>query len=128
MDLPGGQLIVGAIGVAIAAIGVALIRKAYTEKFDKKIDARASAGRAAPPTSASARWAASRRASRSGSSAACSATRPSPTSRTSPAASTRPSRRCSSSRFGPFLLAAIALGFAAYGLFCFAQARYFDHD
>jgi hypothetical protein len=27
---------------------------------------------------------------------------------------------------GPFLLAAIALGFVAYGLFCFAQARYFD--
>jgi hypothetical protein len=27
---------------------------------------------------------------------------------------------------GPFLLAAIALGFGAFGLFCFAQARYFE--
>jgi hypothetical protein len=34
--------------------------------------------------------------------------------------------KLASEAYGPFLLGAVALGLAAYGLFCLVQARYRD--
>lgn len=126
MNLTGGQLIVGAVGVAIAAIGVALVRKAYTEKFAKEMDGRSRVGRSGTlylwlgKVGCTAKGiafgivgglfvyaAATHEPNRSGGlDQALSEVLEQP--------------------LGPYLLAAIALGFAAYGLFCFAQARHFD--
>jgi hypothetical protein len=126
MDLPGGQLLVGAIGIAIAVIGVALARKAWTDRFAKEMDEKGLSG----PSGTLYVWlgrvgcvakgiafaivgglfcyaAATHEADKSGGlDQALSEVLEKP--------------------LGPYLLAAIALGFAAYGLFCFAQARYFD--
>jgi hypothetical protein len=44
MDLPAGQLLVGAAGLAIMGIGGYLIHKAWTEKFKKDLDARGRSG------------------------------------------------------------------------------------
>ena len=44
MDQPFGRFLVGLVGVAIAAYGVAQIRRGWTEKFMENLDARGSSG------------------------------------------------------------------------------------
>ena len=44
MDAPFGRFLVGLIGVAIAAYGVAQVRRGWTEKFMENLDARGSSG------------------------------------------------------------------------------------
>jgi len=44
MDQPSGRFLVGLVGLAIAAYGVAQIRRGWTEKFMENLDARGSTG------------------------------------------------------------------------------------
>ena len=44
MNLPGGQLIVGAIGLAIVGYGISLIVRGWTEKFREHLDAQGQSG------------------------------------------------------------------------------------
>jgi hypothetical protein len=44
MDQPFGRFLVGLVGVAVAAYGVAQIRRGWTEKFMENLDARGSSG------------------------------------------------------------------------------------
>ena len=126
MDLTGGQLIVGAIGVAIAAWGVAHIRKAYTEKFKKKIDAKGLSGTSGTVYVYLAKvgYVAKGVAFCIVGGLFCYAAithEPNKSGGLDQALS-----EVLEQPFGPILLAAIALGFVAYGFFCFVQARYFD--
>ena len=126
MDQPGGQLLIGAVGVVIAAIGIALVRRSWTDRFAKEMDSKGLTG-----TSGTVYlWlgkvgcvakgiafgivgglfcyaAATHEAQKSG-------------------GLDQALSKVLEQPLGPLLLAAIALGFASYGLFCFAQARYFD--
>jgi hypothetical protein len=45
MDLPGGQLIVGAIGLAIVGYGGLLVYRGWTEKFTEHLDAQGQSGK-----------------------------------------------------------------------------------
>ncbi len=45
MDLPGGQLIVGVIGLAIIGYGGFLVYRGWSEKFREHLDARGQAGK-----------------------------------------------------------------------------------
>jgi len=45
MDLPGGQLIVGAIGLAILGYGGLLVYRGWTEKFTEHLDAQGQSGK-----------------------------------------------------------------------------------
>jgi hypothetical protein len=45
MDLPGGQFIVGAVGLAVIAYGVALMVRGWTEKFTEHLDAQGQSGK-----------------------------------------------------------------------------------
>jgi hypothetical protein len=45
MDLPGGQLIVGAVGLAIIGYGVSLVVRGWTEKFTEHLDAQGQSGK-----------------------------------------------------------------------------------
>ena len=126
MDLTGGQLIVGAIGVAIAAIGVALIRKAWTEQFAKEMDVEGLSGTSGTFYLWLGKVGCVAKGVAFGIVGAlfCYAAithEPNKSGGLDQALS-----EVLEQPFGPFLLGAIALGFAAYGLFCFAQARYFD--
>ena len=126
MDLTGGQLIVGAIGVAIAALGVAQIRKAYTEKFAKKMNVEGLSGTSGTVYVYLAKvgYVAKGVAFGIVGGLFCYAAvthEPNKSGGLDQALS-----EVLEQPFGPFLLAAIALGFMAYGLFCFVQARYFD--
>lgn len=126
MNLPGGQLLVGAVGLGIAGIGVALARKAWTDRFAKEMDSKGLSGSSGTLYLWLGRVgcvakgvafgivgglfcyaAATHEANKSGGLDQALA-------------------EVLDQPFGPVLLAAIALGFAAYGLFCLAQARYFD--
>lgn len=126
MDLPGGQLLVGAVGVAIVAVGATQVRRSWTERFAEEMDARGRSG-----TSGTAYvWLGKVGCVAKGvafgivGALFCYA-----------AATHEPEKSGGLDQalaevldrpLGPFLLAAIAAGFAAYGLFCFAQARWFD--
>jgi multisubunit Na+/H+ antiporter MnhB subunit len=126
MDRPGGQLLVGAVGVGIVAAGVGLLVAAWRETYLKHIDAEGSAG----SSGTTYRWlgrvghvakgvalgvvgglflyaAGTHEAKKSG-------------------GLDQALRTVLEQPFGPVLLGAIGLGFAAYGLFCFAQARHLD--
>lgn len=126
MDLPGGQLLVGAVGLLIAGVGVALVRKSWTEKFAKEMDARGRSG-----TSGTVYvWLGKVGCVAKGVAFgivgglfcyAAATHEPNESGGLDQALS-----EVLDQPFGPVLLAAIALGFAAYGLFCFAQARYFQ--
>ena len=126
MDLPGGQLLVAAVGVAIAGVGVALARKAWTDRFAKEMDSKGLSGRSGTLYL----WLGRVGCVAKGIAFAivgglfCYA-----------AATHEPDKsggldqalsKVLDQPFGPLLLGAIALGFVAHGLFCFAQARYFD--
>ncbi|NPD06954.1 DUF1206 domain-containing protein [Nocardioides sp. zg-1308] len=45
MDLPGGQLIVGAVGLAVIAYGGSLVWRGWTEKFTEHLDAQGQSGK-----------------------------------------------------------------------------------
>lgn len=126
MQQPGGQLLVGAVGVGIVAIGVAHLVSAWRESYLKKMDASVRSGSAGKRVRVLARAgyvakgvalgvvgglflyaAATHDAQKSGGlDQALTTVREQP--------------------FGPVLLAAIGVGFAAYGVFCFVQARHLD--
>ena len=65
MDLPGGQVLVGAVGLAIIGFGGYQLYRAWTEASPTSSTPRARVARAAPPTSPSARRATPRAGSRS---------------------------------------------------------------
>lgn len=45
MDLPGGQLIVGLVGLAVIGYGIVLIVRGWTEKFTEHLDASGQSGK-----------------------------------------------------------------------------------
>ncbi|MEN8673655.1 DUF1206 domain-containing protein, partial [Nocardioides sp.] len=126
MNRPGGQLLVGAVGVGIVAVGVAHLVTAWRESYLKKLDGEGRSG----SSGTAFRWlartgyvakglalgvvgvlflsaAATHQAKKSG-------------------GLDQALRTVLDQPFGPVLLAAIGLGFAAYGLFSFVQARHLD--
>ena len=124
LDLPMGQLLVGLIGLGIIAYGVSLVVRAWTGKFAEHLGAEGKSGEAGRAYLLFGRigynakglaialvgglfaWAAlTHEAERSGGlDVALHELRQQP--------------------FGPYLLAAVAVGIACYGLFCFARARH----
>ncbi len=121
MDLPAGQLLVGAVGLTIAGIGTFFAVRAWTEGYMKKIGATGKEGEAY-------RWlgkagyaakgvafvivgglfcyaAVTHEAKKSG-------------------GLDQALKEVLDQPFGPVLLALIGAGFAAYGLFCFAWSRH----
>ena len=124
MQLPGGQLIVGVIGVAIIGYGISLIVRGWTEKFREHLDAQGQSGQdgSAFVLLGKAGYIAkgiaisiigglfvyaaiTHEAKKSG-------------------GLDQALQTVLDQPFGPVLLTAMGLGFAAYGLFCFARARH----
>lgn len=124
MQLPGGQLIVGAIGLAIIGYGISLIIRGWTEKFREHLDAQGQSGQdgSAYVLLGKAGYIAkgvaisiigglfgyaaiTHEAKKSG-------------------GLDQALQTVLEQPFGPVLLTAIGLGIAAYGLFCFARARH----
>jgi hypothetical protein len=126
MDWPGGQVIVGAVGVAIIGIGGYLVHRAWTEKFAKHINAEGKSG----DTGTAYLWFGKAGYTAKGVTFgiigalflyAALAHDPKKSGGLDQAL-----HKVLQQPFGPFLLIVIALGLGCYGLFCFARARHFN--
>lgn len=124
MNLPAGQLLVGAVGLGIMAYGVSLVVRGWTEKFREHLDAQGQSGQdgSAYVKLGKAGYiakgvailmvgglfvyaAATHRAKKSG-------------------GLDQALQTILGYPFGQVMLIAIGLGIAAYGLFCFARAKH----
>lgn len=124
MQLPGGQLIVGAVGLAIIGYGGSLVYRGWSEKFREHLDAQGQSGKdgSAYVTLGKAGYIAK------GVSIALVG------SLFAYAAITHDPKKSGGldqalqtvleQPFGQVLLIAIGLGIAAYGIFCFARAKH----
>jgi hypothetical protein len=126
MQLPGGQVIVGLIGLAIIGYGVSMIVRGWTEKFREHLDAQGQAGQdgsayvlfgkvgyiakgvaIALVGGLFAYASLKHNAKKSG-------------------GLDQALQTVLEQPFGQVLLIAIGLGIAGYGLFCFARAKHLD--
>lgn len=126
MDRPGGQVLVGMVAVALVVVGCAFLYQAQQEKFLKHLDGEGRSGQ----SGTAYKWlgkagyaakgvamlvvsslfgyaAISHEAKKSG-------------------GLDQALREILDQPFGPVLLCLVGVGFAAFGLFCFARARYLD--
>lgn len=124
MNLPGGQLIVGAVGLAIIGFAVYQLYRAWTEDFADKLDAEGQSGKSGTAYLAFGRAGYTARgvAFAIVGGLFCYA------------AVTHDAKKSGGldqalfevldQPFGPFLLAIVGIGLACFGLFMFAQARH----
>jgi len=126
MDLPGGQLIVGAVALAIIAYGIMLIFRGWTEKFTEHLDAQGQSGKdgSAYVLFGKAGYIAKGIAIGvvGGLFAYAAVTHEAKKS----GGLDQALQTVLEQPFGQVMLLAIALGIACYGLFCFARARHLD--
>ena len=109
----------------LAALGIGLVIYGVIKKFEKHLNTGQMIARdpqAQPAASASP--ATAPRASRTPSPACWSWSPRSTTTRRRPAASTRALHTLRDQPYGPFLLTLVALGIAAFGVYCFVQSKY----
>ncbi len=126
MSAPGGQVLVGLVALGIIAVGIGLIVVAVREKYLKSLKGKATSG----TTGTVVRW-----LGRVGHVAkgialgvvgglflyAAVTHEPDKSGGLDQAL-----RTVLDQPFGPFLLGAMGLGFASYGVFCLVKARYLD--
>lgn len=124
MDLPAGQWIVAAVGLAIIGYGANLVRRGWTEKFAEHLDAE---GRSGDTGRAYLLFGKVGHVAKGlaigvvgGLFVYAGVTHESKKSGGLDVAL----HQVLEQPFGPFLLAAIAVGIGCYGLFCFARARH----
>jgi hypothetical protein len=124
MDLPGGQLLVGAVGLTILGIGGYFVLRAWTEKFAKELDAEGKSG----STGTAYLW-----FGKIGYTAKGVAFGIVGALFVYAALTHEPDKSGGLDQaltelldkpFGPFLLGLVAVGIGCYGLFCFARARH----
>lgn len=126
LALPGGQLLVGAVALAIAGYGLALVVRAWTEKFREHLSAEGTRGQdgTAYIWFGKAGYTAKGVALLvvGGLFGYAALTHDAEKSGGLDVAL----QQVKQQPFGPWLLLLIALGIACYGLFCFARARHLD--
>lgn len=124
MQLPAGQLLVGAVGLGILAIGLAFAVRAWTEKYVKHLDAE---GRSGDSGTAylwfgKVGYAAKGLALGIVGSLFCYAALTQDPDESG--GLDQALREVLDKPFGPGLLGAIAVGIGCYGVFCLARARH----
>jgi len=126
VDWPAGQLIVGAVGVAMIGIGGYLVLRAFTEKFAKHINAEGKSGE----TGKAYLWFGKAGYTAKGITFGIVGALFLYAGLTHEAKKSggldQALHKVLQQPFGPFLLGVIAVGLACYGLFCFARARHFN--
>jgi hypothetical protein len=124
MDLPAGQWIVAGVGLAIIGYGANLVRRGWTEKFAEHLDAEGKSGDTGRAYLMFGKVGHIAKglaiAIVGGLFVYAGVTHESKKSGGLDVAL----HKVLEQPFGPFLLAAIALGIGCYGLFCFARARH----
>ena len=124
MSWPGGQLIVGAVGLAIVGVGAALVYKGVTDRFLRDLEAAGASGDAGTAYT----WLGRAGYAAKGVSLGvvgglfcyAAATHDAQES----GGLDQALRQVLEQPFGPVLLGAIGIGIACFGVFCFAWARH----
>lgn len=124
MELPAGQLLVGAVGLTIIGIGLAFAVRSWTEKFAKHLSAEGKSGDAGTAYLwfGKVGYAAKGVALGIVGSLFCYAARTHDPDESG--GLDQALHEVLEKPFGPVLLGIIAVGIGCYGLFCFARARY----
>lgn len=126
MDLPAGQVLVGLVGVGIVVVGGALVFKGVTDRFLRDIDAAGQIG----ATGSAYTWLGRVGYTAKGVAIAvvgglfCYAAITHDADESG--GLDQALGEVLEQPFGPVLLTAMGLGFACFGLFCFAWARHLD--
>lgn len=126
MDLPGGQVLIGAVGIAIVAVGVALLVTAYRESYLKRFDGSGTSGSAGTAYRVLGRVGHVAKAVALGVVGGLFLYAAFTHQAKESGGLDQALLKVLEQPFGPVLLTAMGLGFAAYGLFCFAWARHLD--
>lgn len=126
MDRPGGQVLVGLVGVAIVSVGVGLVVVAYRESYLRRIDTEGMSGGSGTAIRLLGRVGHVAKGVALGAVGAlflyaAVSHEPQESGGLDEALQT-----VVRAPFGPVLLVLVAAGFAAYGVFCLLQARYLD--
>ena len=126
-DLPGGVVLVGGVGLGFAAVGFFLVWKGSSSSFSDDLERGALQG----GTGTAVDWVGRIGYAAKGVALAIIG------ARVISAAVTRDAdeaggldqalQSLKEQPFGPWLLAAVGIGFVAFGLYCFARARYERH-
>jgi hypothetical protein len=124
MDLPGGQILVGAVALGIIGYGANQVRRSFTEKFREHLSAEGKSGEAGTAYI----WLGKAGYFAKGIAIILVGGLVGYAAITHDAQKSggldQALRTVLRQPFGPYLLAAMAVGIGCYGLFCFARARH----
>jgi hypothetical protein len=126
MSAPFGQVLVALVGVGIIAVGGYLVHRGWAEKFTKRLDGRATSGDRRKPIVVLGKVghiAKGVSLAAVGTLFLVAAIQHDPQESGGLDVALHEMLR---QPFGPYLLGAVALGLACFGLFCFAWARHLD--
>lgn len=124
MNLPGGQFIVGAIGLAIVAYGALLIYRAWSDKFAEHLDAKGKSGDSGTAYLAFGKAGYTSKGLAIGIIGGLFLYAAFTHEAKKSGGLDQALQKVLQQPFGQWLLAAMALGIGCYGLFCFARARH----
>jgi len=124
MGWPGGQLIVGAIGLAIIGYGLNLARRAFTEKFREHLTGEGQSGEAGRAYIWFGKVGYTAKGVAFGIVGALFLYAALTHDPDKSGGLDQALTDLLAQPFGPFLLGVIAVGIGCYGLFCFARARH----
>lgn len=124
MNLPGGQVIVGVIGLAIIAYGVNMVRRAYTEKFRENLSAEGTSGDVGTAYVWFGKIGYTAKGLAFGIVGGLFAYAAITHDPKKSGGLDQALHKVLQQPFGPVLLVVMGLGIGCYGLFCFARARH----
>lgn len=126
MSAPAGQLLVGAVGLGVVAIGGYLAYKGLAEKFTKHLDGEATSGERRTPIVVAGKVGYTAKGATLGVVGILFVVAAVEHQANKSGGLDQALSTLLRQPFGPVLVAAVAVGLAAFGLYCFAWARHLD--
>lgn len=124
MDLPGGRFLVGAVGLGTLAVGVYHVKKGIGKDFLDDLDARATAGGTRTAVERLGQVGYTAQGVALGIVGVLFVVAAWRHDEDQAGGLDAALRTLKEQPFGPWLLTVVALGIGAYGIYCFARARY----
>jgi Domain of Unknown Function (DUF1206) len=124
MNLPGGQLLVGAVGAVVIGIGAYLVYKGLSEKFTEDLTAEGQSGDTGTAYIALGKVGYAAKGVAIGLVGALIAYAAMTHEPRKSAGLDQALQEVLGQPFGPYMLGAIGIGFGCFGIFCFAHARH----
>lgn len=124
LDLPAGQVVVGAVGLGTVAVGGVLVWQGLTERYMKKLDAGGHSGQESRAYRMLGKVGFAAKGVTIGIVGVLFLVSAVQHDSSESGGTDQALRELLERPFGPYLLMAMAAGIASYGLFCFVRARH----